>query len=295
MQPTHPPGKPRSLREQKVNRFPRRLWHNSSKRLDSFGRLVPMPLFARASAAAAPDRFEIATESGLLPVDIRRHPRARSYTLRVAGPGRPPILTMPQRGTLAEAHRFLERHSGWLTRQIDRLPPAIPIADGWPVPLRGELHTVRHTPGRRGAVSVGEDENGPALFVSGEAAHLRRRVIDFLKREARRDIEAAVARHAARLEVKPKAIRYRDQITRWGSCTTTGHLSFSWRLIMAPPLVLDYLAAHEVAHLSEMNHSRRFWQLCKSLSPQSDIARAWLAAQGPALHAIGADGACRAA
>ena len=84
-------------------------------------------------------------------------------------------------------------------------------------------------------------------------------------------------------------IRYRDQITRWGSCTAEGHLSFSWRLIMAPPLVLDYLAAHEVAHLAEMNHSRRFWQLCRSLAPETETARAWLAAQGPALHAIGAD------
>ena len=224
-----------------------------------------------------------------MPVDIRRHPRARSYTLRVAGPGKPPILTMPARGSLAEAHRFLERHAGWLRRQIDRLPPAIPIADGWPVPLRGVLHTIHHDPARRGTVTVGADEAGPALYVAGDAAHLRRRVVDFLKREARRDIEAAVARHAERLGVKPKAIRTRDQLTRWGSCTTTGHLSFSWRLIMAPPLVLDYLAAHEVAHLAEMNHSRRFWTLCKSLAPETETARAWLASQGPALHAIGAD------
>ncbi len=157
------------------------------------------------------------------------------------------------------------------------------------MPLRGVLHTVHHAPGRRGTVTVGEDDNGPALYVSGEAAHLRRRVLDFLKREARRDIEAAVARHAERLGVRPKAIRTRDQITRWGSCTAEGHLSFSWRLIMAPPLVLDYLAAHEVAHLAEMNHSRRFWTLCKSLAPETDTARAWLSSQGPALHAIGAD------
>jgi predicted metal-dependent hydrolase len=247
-----------------------------------------MPIPVR-TISAVPGRFEIATESGYLPVDIRRHPRARSYTLRVAGPGKPPILTMPERGTLAEAHRFLERHAGWLRRQIERLPPAIPIADGWPVPLRGELHTIHHDPARRGPVTVGMDDNGPALYVSGGATHLRRRVLDFLKREARRDIEAAVARHAERLSVTPRSVRCRDQITRWGSCTTTGHLSFSWRLIMAPPLVLDYLAAHEVAHLAEMSHSRRFWQLCKSLSPGTEIARAWLAAQGPALHAIGAD------
>ncbi len=250
---------------------------------------MTLPFFARREPEAATGRFEIATDSGLLAVDIRRHPRARSYTLRVAGPAKPPVLTMPSRGTLAEAERFLQRNVGWLKRQIDRLPPAIPIADGWPMPLRGVLHTIRHAPQRRGTVTVGEDHGGPALFVAGDAAHLRRRVVDFLKREARRDIEAAVKRHAGRLEVAPKAIRYRDQITRWGSCTATGHLSFSWRLVMAPPLVLDYLCAHEVAHLAEMNHSRRFWQLCKSLCPQTETARAWLSTQGPALHAIGAE------
>ena len=78
-----------------------------------------MPIPVRTAATS---RFEIATESGYVPVDIRRHPRARSYTLRVAGPGKPPILTMPERGSLAEAHRFLERHAGWL--QAPDRPPA---------------------------------------------------------------------------------------------------------------------------------------------------------------------------
>ncbi len=245
-----------------------------------------MPFFALKPAA--PERFEIATESGLVPVAVRRHPKARSYTLRLSAPGRPPILTMPQRGSLTEARRFLERHAGWLRQQMERLPPTIAIADGASLPLRGTPHTIHHAPGRRGTVTAGADEAGPALFVAGQAEHLRRRVLDFLKREAGRDIAAAVARHAASLGVAPKAIRTRDQITRWGSCTAAGHLSFSWRLILAPPFVLDYLAAHEVAHLAEMNHSRRFWQICRRLAPETAAARAWLARHGPALHAIGA-------
>lgn len=245
-----------------------------------------MPFFARKPAT--PERFELATESGLVPVAVRRHPRARNYTLRLAGPGRPPVLTMPQRGSLAEARRFLERHAGWLKSQMERLPPTLAIADGASVPLRGAPHTIHHAPGRRGTVTLGEDAAGPALYVAGDAAHLRRRLRDFLKREARRDIEAAVARHATRLGIRPKAVHIRDQITRWGSCTAEGHLSFSWRLVMAPPFVLDYLAAHEVAHLSELNHSRRFWRLCRQLAPETDAARAWLARHGPALHAVGA-------
>ena len=145
---------------------------------------------------------------------------------------------------------------------------------------------IRHAPGGRGATHVAD---GPAIVVAGAPEHLRRRVVDFLKREAKRDLEPAVMGYAARLGVTVKAIRLRDQTSRWGSCSATGHLSFSWRLVMAPPFVLDYLAAHEVAHLREMNHSRRFWRLVESICPATEAARAWLSAQGGALHAIGAE------
>ena len=204
------------------------------------------------------DQFEIATESGLIAVTLRRHPNARNYTLRLKSATGAPVLTMPRRGSLREARQFLDRHAGWLLREMDKLPKPRPIVDG-----------------------------APALVVAGDAAHLRRRVIDFLKREARRDLEPRVRQHAAALGVTVKAIRFRDQTSRWGSCTMSGHLSFSWRLIMAPSYVLDYLAAHEVAHLREMNHSRRFWRLCEALCPQTRQARAWLNAEGAKLHAIG--------
>ena len=204
------------------------------------------------------DQFEIATESGLIAVTLRRHPNARNYTLRLKSATGAPVLTMPRRGSLREARQFLDRHAGWLLREMDKLPKPRPIVDG-----------------------------APALVVASDAAHLRRRVIDFLKREARRDLEPRVRQHAAALGVTVKAIRFRDQTSRWGSCTMSGHLSFSWRLIMAPSYVLDYLAAHEVAHLREMNHSRRFWRLCEALCPQTRQARAWLNAEGAKLHAIG--------
>jgi predicted metal-dependent hydrolase len=247
-----------------------------------------MPLPFRKAAEPLPDQFEVATESGIVAVDLRRHPRARNYTLRVAGPARPPVLTMPKRGSLNEARRFLDRHSGWLQRQIDRLPPPTTISDGATIPLRGVLHVIRHEPGVRGAVAIENELGRPTLVVSGDARHLRRRVVDFLKREAKRDLEWAVIRHALAVGVRAKAVRLRDQTSRWGSCSVAGHLSFSWRLVMAPPFVLDYLAAHEVAHLRELNHSHRFWAICEALAPQTEQARAWLRTNGPALHAIGA-------
>ncbi len=246
-----------------------------------------MPLFVRRKPAD--DRFEIATESGVVAVDIRRHPRARNFTLRVAGPARPPILTMPKRGSVRDAQRFLERHSAWLTRQLARLPRPNPIAAGGEIPVRGAPHVIRHAGRRRGTAVLRLEGERPELVVAGDPAHLSRRVVDFLKREARRDLTTAVNRHAARLEVRPTAVRLRDQTSRWGSCSAGGQLSFSWRLIMAPPFVLNYLAAHEVAHLAELNHSRQFWRLVAALCPDVEQARAWLAVHGASLHAIGAE------
>jgi predicted metal-dependent hydrolase len=248
-----------------------------------------MGFFARRPAEPVPDQFEVATANGVVAVDLRRHPRARNYTLRLAGPARPPVLTMPKRGSLNEARRFLDRHTGWLERQMEKLPPATTFADGWPLPFRGVMYTIRHDPSRRGTVTVERDGETPEIVVAGDPRHTRRRILDFLKREAKKDIEWAVIRHALAIGVRAKVIRIRDQKSRWGSCSPDGHLSFSWRLVMAPPFVLDYLAAHEVAHMRELNHSPSFWALCEGMAPRSAEARAWLAHNGPALHAIGAE------
>lgn len=246
-----------------------------------------MSLFSRLRPAPT-DRFEVATDSGIVAVTLRRHPNARNYTLRLKGSSGSPVLTMPRRGSLREARAFLDRHAGWLLAEMDKLPKARPIVDGGMIPLRGVNHRVHHALLRRGTVSI-ETLDGPTLVVAGAKEHLRRRVIDFLKREAKRDLDAAVTRHSLALEIRPSAVRLRDQTSRWGSCSATGHLSFSWRLVMAPPFVLDYLAAHEVAHLKEMNHSRRFWRLCETLCPATRQARAWLNTHGAQLHAYGAE------
>jgi predicted metal-dependent hydrolase len=232
--------------------------------------------------------FEVDTERGPVAVSLRRDTRARNYTLRVKGAARKPVLTMPTRGSLREARAFLDRHTGWLAREIARLPDVTPIADGAIIPLRGVAHRIRHAPHVRGTVSIVDNGDGPELVVCGGEAHLRRRVIDLLRREARRDLEVAVGRYADLLGVAPTAIRLRDTTSRWGSCSPSGELSFSWRLVLAPPFILDYLAAHEVAHLREMNHSQRFWRLLDSISPDTERARRWLRREGASLHAVGA-------
>jgi predicted metal-dependent hydrolase len=247
-----------------------------------------MVFFERKPPPQRATHFDLATERGTVAIALRRHPRARNYTLRVGTPAGSPVLTMPARGSLAEARAFLDRNAGWLVNQMGKLPVARPIEDGATLPFRGVPHQIRHVPHGRGPVTVAANGEGAMLIVTGRPEYLRRRIVDFMKREARRDLERAALRHAMMLGVRIKAIRLRDQTTRWGSCTATGHLSFSWRLIMAPPFVLDYLAAHEVAHLHEMNHSPRFWHLVESVCAETRAARAWLNHEGVRLHAIGA-------
>jgi predicted metal-dependent hydrolase len=133
---------------------------------------------------------------------------------------------------------------------------------------------------------VEEDESGRTIVVHGERIHLPRRVADFLKREARREIGALVEKHTAAVGRKAKAVRFRDTTSRWGSCTSDGTLSFSWRIMMAPRPVIDYLVAHEVAHLREMNHGPKFWKLCTELCPDTERCKAWLKRNGSALQAI---------
>ncbi|MEJ2117981.1 MAG: SprT family zinc-dependent metalloprotease, partial [Alphaproteobacteria bacterium] len=124
----------------------------------------------------------------------------------------------------------------------------------------------------------------PRICVSGGESHGPRRLSDWLRAEAKADLSSRVAHHAANLEVRPKRISVRDQSSRWGSCSSTGTISFSWRLIFAPSYVLDYVAAHEVAHLREMNHGPRFWRLVRDTMPDVAKARNWLKQKGTELH-----------
>jgi predicted metal-dependent hydrolase len=239
-----------------------------------------------------PQAIELVFDGAMYLVRLNRHRRARRYTLRIHAATREVVLTMPPRGNLYEARAFAERHGGWIAARLGRLPKILPFAHNIVVPLRNIPHRIVHRRGVRGTVWRETDDAGNRLIcVAGEAAHVARRVGDFLKREAKRDLEEASRRYADALGARIKRITVRDQSSRWGSCSTTGVLSFSWRLVLAPPYVLDYLAAHEVAHLVEMNHSPRFWRLLARLCPHMARAKAWLDAHGTDLHRYGAPGA----
>ena len=237
-----------------------------------------------------PKTLVITHGSQLFAIRLRRHRRARRYTLRIHPSDREAILTIPPRGTLAEAKDFAQRHGAWIAARLGRLPKAAPFQPGTVIPLRGTSHRIVHRAGSRGTVWTETRDSGERILcVAGGLEHVDRRVSDFLKREARHDLQRSAEAYADELGVKVKRLSIRDQSSRWGSCTSAGSLSFSWRLILAPPFVLDYLAAHEVAHLVEMNHSRRFWRLVFGLCPDLREVKDWLNVYGNDLHRYGAD------
>jgi predicted metal-dependent hydrolase len=235
-----------------------------------------------------PSTVAVVFDQAVYLVRMRRHRQARRYTLRIDAAAREVVLTIPPRGSVKEAKEFAQKHGGWIAARLKRLPKATPFADGSDVPLRGVPHRITHRRGERGTVWTELSARGDRLLcVAGEPAHVNRRIIDFLKREAARDLAVASRRCASALGVPIKRICVRDQTSRWGSCSNTGVLSFSWRLILAPSFVLDYLAAHEVCHLVELNHSPRFWRLVERLYPDVERAKAWLDVYGTDLHRYG--------
>jgi predicted metal-dependent hydrolase len=265
----------------------RRIWQNPGELLlPGLSDMATRALLYRRPAE--PSTLVVTHGSQFFSIKLRRHRRARRYTLRIHPTDRAAILTMPPRGTIAEAREFAKTHGGWIAARLGRLPKAAPFQPGTVLPLRGVPHRIVHRAGERGTVWTETRDSGEKIIcVAGDPDFTDRRVHDFLKREARKDLQKASLGYAHELGVRVRRVSIRDQSSRWGSCTAAGSLSFSWRLILAPPFVLDYLAAHEVAHLVEMNHSARFWRVVGKVCLSVERAKSWLDTHGNDLHRYG--------
>jgi predicted metal-dependent hydrolase len=234
-----------------------------------------------------PASTQVRLDGTMVSVAVRINARARNYRLSIPHSGEP-VLTLPPHGRWADAEAFLLRHTNWLAARIKRAATPVNFADGSVVPLRGVEHRIIGTGKVRGRVEPGTEDGTPILLVPGEPAHQARRLLDWLKEQAAEDLVRQTALHAGRLGVTVKSVKLRSQSSRWGSCSSSGNLNYNWRLVIAPEFVLDYVAAHEVAHLLEMNHSAAFWATVKRTLPDMDRGRAWLKAHGRQLMAYGA-------
>jgi len=224
------------------------------------------------------------------PVEVRRHARARRLTIRVSRTRRAVIVTLPMQCDLDEADSFVIRNIDWVREHLDRVPHPVPLQEGALLPLRGKIHQLVFAGEREtgGVVQRRQSTTGfPELHVGGNVEHAPRRLREWLFEEARCDLDVRIIHHSRILGITAPRIAVRDPSSRWGSCSTTGALSFSWRLVLAPPFVLDYVAAHEIVHLVEMNHGPKFWALVESMMPHMQEAKLWLQRYGLDLHQYG--------
>lgn len=219
-------------------------------------------------------------------VTMRLNPRARRLIVKVHPSTGEVSVIAPSQRALDRALDFAQGEAPWIARQLARVPQPIALVPGVHIPFRGREHQVLR--GERGHGLTWHDEPASAIRVSGADAHAPRRLLDFLKREARRVLEAKSLAYAAKIDAKPRRVTVRDTASRWGSCSANKNISYCWRLILAPDFVADYVVAHEVAHLREMNHGPRFWRLVRLMVDDIESPQAWLKKNGTALHRYGA-------
>lgn len=232
------------------------------------------------------DPATIAVGDCILPLKFRRHATARRLVLRLTAEGMGAVITLPRGVSRNQALEFANRSTSWLEQRIAQRGEAIALAPGSRIPLHGIEHEVHHIDSRRGLVT--SDPLAATIHVPGDLAHIQRRLHDWLKAMARDELTRAVRKYTTAMQVDCRRIAIRDQKSRWGSCSPAGDLSFSWRLILAPDYVLDYVAAHEVAHLKHLHHGPAFWRLVIGHCPDAARARRWLREHGQSVHRIAA-------
>jgi hypothetical protein len=230
-----------------------------------------------------PDPRTLVVAGREIPLLVRRHRQARRIVLRIDLESDGVSLTLPRRAELDEGLALAHDRADWILKCLAKLPPRVRFVPGARMPLMGAEVTLRHDAHAHAPVRRVGDE----LIVGGRIEHFTRRLTDWLKREVRRALSPRAHQMAERLDRQVARIAVRDTRSRWGSCAPSGNLSFCWRLVFAPEWVIDYVVAHEVAHLLHMNHSARFWKTVDSLGVHTDEARSWLDANAERLQRIG--------
>ncbi|MEL6206064.1 MAG: SprT family zinc-dependent metalloprotease [Pseudomonadota bacterium] len=211
-------------------------------------------------------------------VHVRQSARARRMSLRVSRLDGRVTLTVPRGIRLHPARAFATEKAAWIRAQLAGLPGREGVELGTLLPVEGR---------EVGVVSDARTAYRPdsgQITVSRRVRAVGPAVAGVLKAVARERLAQASDRYAASLGRRYTRLVLRDTRSRWGSCSSEGVLMYSWRLILAPPEVLEYVAAHEVAHLAEMNHGPRFWAEVARLYPGHAAERRWLRDQGETLH-----------
>ncbi|MCR9268594.1 MAG: M48 family metallopeptidase [Hyphomonadaceae bacterium] len=231
------------------------------------------------------DKMALVTKTGeTVNVRLEVNPKARRLILRLDERKREAVAVAPSKRKIGEAAAFARDRVDWIAEHLQALPQTIHLKEGAQFMLRGEPCKISlDGPGRTPRLEIGPPL---VLRVPGLADTTGQRVERYLRKSAKSDLSDAVIRYCDQLGVEARRVTVKDTRSRWGSCTSDGRLAFSWRLVMAPNEVLEYVAAHECAHLLEMNHSPAFWAHVATCRPDWKAERAWLRKYGRDLHAV---------
>ena len=213
-----------------------------------------------------------------IPLVLRHSARARRISLRVSQLDGRVTLTLPKRVALQTALEFAREKEPWIRKHLASRGTDVQIGIGAVVPIEGQMREVSRGTGRKVVITDTQ------VMVPGPEARVAKRLEGHLKTLARTRLAQASDLYAARLGKPYSAMSLRDTRSRWGSCSAQGRLMYSWRLVLAPPDVLSYVAAHEVAHLAQMNHSPAFWETVTDIFGPYQSQRAWLRRDGNNLH-----------
>ncbi len=212
-------------------------------------------------------------------IKVTISPRAKRLTLRIDAGNHQAILTIPPRCSKQTALDFVERHRGWIAKNLQNLPETVLFQNGESISVLGKTYQIRHLPEQHSGTRICEDY----LEVCGQKEFLHRRIKDFLKKLAGEKFKQLSQAKAAEIGCRVNRVCIKDTRSRWGSCSTKNNINYNWRIILAPPEVIDYLIAHEVSHLLHPDHSRNFWNCVRSLCPHCAQGRLWLRRHGKEL------------
>lgn len=229
-------------------------------------------------ASILPEQLMFLPGNPQISVVLRRSRRSKRLSLRISRIKGLVTLSLPISCPLTQAKSFLIEKEPWIRQNLMTLPTNIQVCVGAHLLYRGSKFTIRMGQGKK----VMPDSLD--LIVPGPQSMISSRTKVFLKLQARQALRASTDFYSEALGRPYGKLTLRDTISRWGSCSSAGNINYSWRLIMAPSDVLNYVCAHEVAHLVEMNHSSKFWSVVEQLFPNYDQQRNWLKVHGENLH-----------
>ena len=215
------------------------------------------------------------------------NPRARRISIRIDARAGEAVAVAPSERRLPDAVAFARSRSDWIAERLAARPTGTALVPGATIPFRGGTAVLEAT-GGAGAARLIEGPDGVRIVSGGEGEAYARRVDNLFKRVARDTLQTRTDVHLRTLGQRPVRLSIADPKSRWGSCSPHNRsIRYSWRVVMAPPAVIDYLAAHEVAHLVHADHSPAYWAVVQRLVGDHRPFRKWLRENGPALHAVG--------